>query len=542
MPSLLSGFPNIIRVTSDTTIKLDNEGNVLVLCDASSGSLSISFERIPEGNIASFIKTDSSTNVVEISGLLSATLTVDMPIVQGVQTPGTGMLITYASGWGSSSSVTTVPPHNHDDRYYTETEVDNLLSTKADATHNHDDRYYTETEVDNFLSQKASVTHNHDDRYYTETEVDNLLATKAPLSHSHDDRYYTKSEVDSMLDSVTPGSHTHSVSDINFDQDADVQNHALNNVGAVQYSYSSCSIKVQYDASEGTFLGTLSGPSGLANVTAPLDFIKHFGIFSHSVGEFINNLDVFCFTGWNSESQAFRNLVTGGSLSATDCYIWPPDRTCKFKTMRVSPSSLMSQIAVSQSWSIAESETAYYTFIAFLPSITSATYHLFGSSLDTMLNAHLLAVIDVNAGGLNTMRLYHSYSTSLYPILSSIVNAAGWCAFLLGHWTTRSSSTGTWIHLGVLGPNRSTTENEIGEIVSATSVWIDYTSMPPFTHTTRSTQFYGTVRVGAYTFYPRHDSNRLFFMRFSSTASFSTIYNAWVGTMRRILAEFTNPI
>lgn len=31
--------------------------------------------------------------------------------------------------------------------------------------HNHDDRYYTESEIDTKLSEKASSTHNHDDRY-----------------------------------------------------------------------------------------------------------------------------------------------------------------------------------------------------------------------------------------------------------------------------------------------------------------------------------------------------------------------------------------
>ena len=42
----------------------------------------------------------------------------------------------------------------------------------AAATHNHDDRYYTETEVDNLLNGKANTIHNHDGRYYTETEAD----------------------------------------------------------------------------------------------------------------------------------------------------------------------------------------------------------------------------------------------------------------------------------------------------------------------------------------------------------------------------------
>ena len=46
---------------------------------------------------------------------------------------------------------------DHDGRYYTETEVDNLLSEKASSNHNHDSRYYTESEIDSKLSQKANI-------------------------------------------------------------------------------------------------------------------------------------------------------------------------------------------------------------------------------------------------------------------------------------------------------------------------------------------------------------------------------------------------
>lgn len=46
--------------------------------------------------------------------------------------------------------------HNHDDRYYTESEVDSLLST-----HNHDGRYYTESEIDTKLNGKANSNHSH---------------------------------------------------------------------------------------------------------------------------------------------------------------------------------------------------------------------------------------------------------------------------------------------------------------------------------------------------------------------------------------------
>ena len=63
-------------------------------------------------------------------------------------------------------------------------------------THNHDSRYYTETEVDSKING-----HNHDGRYYTETEMDSKLGGKAPLDHNHDDRYYDWHETEEKLKS-----------------------------------------------------------------------------------------------------------------------------------------------------------------------------------------------------------------------------------------------------------------------------------------------------------------------------------------------------
>lgn len=57
---------------------------------------------------------------------------------------------TNISNWNSSFSwgnhalagyLTSLPTHNHDDRYYTETEIDALLANKANTSHNHNDLY-----------------------------------------------------------------------------------------------------------------------------------------------------------------------------------------------------------------------------------------------------------------------------------------------------------------------------------------------------------------------------------------------------------------
>ena len=143
--------------------------------------------------------------------------------------------------------------HTHDDRYYTESETDTLLSAKApldspaltgsptaptQTAGDASTKIATTAYVDSGLSGKAPRLHKHDDRYYTISEIDTELALKAPLAspaltgtptaptqtagdnstkiattayvdsglsgksdtgHTHDDRYYTESEIDTKL-------------------------------------------------------------------------------------------------------------------------------------------------------------------------------------------------------------------------------------------------------------------------------------------------------------------------------------------------------
>lgn len=54
----------------------------------------------------------------------------------------------------------TFPPseHNHDDRYFTEDEITELMKGKADSDHNHDERYNTKDELASLLDGKLSTT------------------------------------------------------------------------------------------------------------------------------------------------------------------------------------------------------------------------------------------------------------------------------------------------------------------------------------------------------------------------------------------------
>ncbi len=167
---------------------------------------------------------------------------------------------------GKFGDLTEVPDeftpseHNHDDRYYTESEVDTKLGGKANATHNHtkseitdfptiptipditvnngsaeSGKYISQVAVDETDKHKLIVTkadlpqgfsgdfgdltnvpdeftpseHNHDDRYYTESEVDTKLGGKANATHNH-----TKSEITDFPTTMTPTAHNHTKSEI----------------------------------------------------------------------------------------------------------------------------------------------------------------------------------------------------------------------------------------------------------------------------------------------------------------------------------------
>ena len=69
------------------------------------------------------------------------------------------------------------------------------VAKKADKVHNHDDRYFTEAEMNTKLAGKADTSHNHNTVYYTKGEVDTKVDAKANVSHNHDTLYFKKAPV-----------------------------------------------------------------------------------------------------------------------------------------------------------------------------------------------------------------------------------------------------------------------------------------------------------------------------------------------------------
>ena len=123
------------------------------------------------------------------------------------------------SGYYTSAQVDAllsglpVAGHTHDDRYYTEAEIDGRIQTlntsiggKADSGHLHDDRYYTEAEIDTALSGKSNTGHSH--AMTDVTGLDSALAGKANASHTH-----TKSQITDLANATTSAAGLMSAAD-----------------------------------------------------------------------------------------------------------------------------------------------------------------------------------------------------------------------------------------------------------------------------------------------------------------------------------------
>ena len=155
----------------------------------------------------------------------------------GVDSINTKLGTTDISNIGStitgaiSSLATTIGVGNSISGNSLKEDIANLSNTLS--SHTHDDRYYTESEIDAKLDTKANTSHgNHVPTTQTADNAtflrnDNTWAKVTPVNigaqpagsyalsdHTHDDRYYTESEIDAKLDTKANTSHTHVSNDI----------------------------------------------------------------------------------------------------------------------------------------------------------------------------------------------------------------------------------------------------------------------------------------------------------------------------------------
>ena len=170
----------------------------------------ISLDNLPAGSLERLVKVTNdtarfalTTNDIQLGDTVKVESTKMMYIVKDITklnsedgyeqyTAGMASSVPWSGVTGKPSSYTP-STHTHDDRYYTESEMNTKLAGKSDTTHTHDNRYYTESEIDSKVNEintkintKSDTSHNHDDKYYTEMEIDTKLNDKADTNHEHD--------------------------------------------------------------------------------------------------------------------------------------------------------------------------------------------------------------------------------------------------------------------------------------------------------------------------------------------------------------------
>lgn len=77
--------------------------------------------------------------------------------------------------------------HNHNDLYYTETEINQKLASKSDSTHNHDDKYDAKGASEDALTSAKSYTDTKTSNLASTTVVDNKVSSHNTSTSSHSD-------------------------------------------------------------------------------------------------------------------------------------------------------------------------------------------------------------------------------------------------------------------------------------------------------------------------------------------------------------------
>ena len=129
-------------------------------------------------------KADKTTATTSANGLMSKE---DKSKLDGIATEANKTVVD-----SSLSSSSTNPVQNK--------VVKGALDGKANSSHNHS--ISNITNLQSALDNKSETGHIHDDRYYTETEMNTKLDGKANTSHTHNDTYYTKDEINTRLGDI----------------------------------------------------------------------------------------------------------------------------------------------------------------------------------------------------------------------------------------------------------------------------------------------------------------------------------------------------
>lgn len=266
-----------------------------------------------DNSVSGKADANHSHSISDVSNLQS-TLDAKVPSSRTVNGKALSSNITLsASDVGAAASS-----HTHDDRYYTESEVNtkisdltfglqeyvNAFGENALVVTNENDaqvlasaKSYTDEQIDAIVGEGASTTLDtigeisaaiEDNQDMLDT-LNSAIGNKADKSHTHDDRYYTETEIDSKVSTLNAAisgkaasSHSHAISDVtNLQSTLDgkaASSHTHSYAGSSSAGgaatsankvNSSLTVKLNGGTTEGTNMFTFNGSAAKSvNITA----------------------------------------------------------------------------------------------------------------------------------------------------------------------------------------------------------------------------------------------------------------------------------
>lgn len=141
--------------------------------------------------------------------------------------------------WGKLREKFAPKSHSHDDRYYTETEMDGKLNSKVNNNEEGANGLINKLSTADGIPNDATVfISQHNDGKtasyyrrpistlwtYIKSKTDSVYQPKgnyAASGHTHDDRYYTEAEVNSKLEAKASSDHTHGLNSSSLTKSVD---------------------------------------------------------------------------------------------------------------------------------------------------------------------------------------------------------------------------------------------------------------------------------------------------------------------------------
>ena len=158
-------------------------------------------------------KANKTTATTSANGLMSKE---DKSKLNGIATEANKTIVDSSLSSSSTNPVQNKVVNNalnkkanssHSHSISNITNLQSTLDSKSDTGHNHDERYYTETEMNTKLNGKANSSHSHS--ISNITNLQSALDGKSDIGHIHDERYYTETEMDKKLNGKADSNHTH---------------------------------------------------------------------------------------------------------------------------------------------------------------------------------------------------------------------------------------------------------------------------------------------------------------------------------------------